>query len=1014
MRARSVFLSYNRKDKGSVAVLAQKLEEQGIEFWRDEDKLRPGEDWIPEIQKAIAACSAAAIFYGPSGPGTWQQQEEQMALRRSVNAPAEFNVIPVLLPGGEIPKESILGNRTWVEFPDLHDRGALSRLIWGIDGIVPPPPPPLDVECPYRGLGVFEIQHARFFFGRDKEKSEILGRVRDMLKDAEQVRLYGVLGGSGSGKSSLMRAGLLNQLENGMVPSSANWRIFDFLPGSEPIKMLALQILKLEGGGGTGSRLTELMREFQHDSKMLDRSVAAALNGQPDQRAVFFVDQLEEVFLSPREEREAFFDNLLFAATNRAGQTVVLFTLRVDFYSNCAENLKLAELIPSHHLLLGPLEPPQLRQAIGGPARAVGCELEPALIEVLIDESGNEPGNLPLLEFVLLELWKSRQGELLTLAAYEKIGRLHGALDRHAEKIYTDMTQAQRAICRTLFLQLAQPWREDRFTRRRVTLRELLARKPDADATQSIEEVLNILAGPDSRLITIRTPDHGTNQVDIDLAHETLLTGWERLSTWLKEERDFLDWRQRIGIAIKDWVHFNRDSECLLHGTRLDEARAKRDERGDELTTEETHYIQASLEFRTSQRLRRVLLIAGQAALSLAFIGLAALWMDRRLKLLETTRQAIDAKSPCAVVYALSAHRLRWKSITKFDGFGETETHQLLEEAVQGASAPLIEPDNSDDIGDVRFSPDGRYVATASYDRTVTLSASDGRMIFTSDPMPGPVLALAFTSSSDLVAAGDQTGHVQVFRTSSTYPAFALPAQTEAITALEFVPGGNSLLLGSVRGKLFLFDGQAVRLFAQGHQGEITAIAISPDHKRFATASKDGTAKLWSLDADTGQVLPVPPNTVTMDTIAFASGHIFGGTLFGKGAVHEWDPKGMQHWFMPVVADLNGMAVSLDGSTLATSEPPPDLTKTGSTIHIWSTQSLGRANLTIEYPDKDLRKLALSSDGSRLALATPRTVLVYELSDVPLEAAAKQIIERDKARESQKPNLLNDCRALLP
>ena len=279
-RSRSVFLSYNRQDKASLAVIAQRLREQGIEVWRDQDNLRPGEDWLPEISKAIAACSAAAVFYGPSGAGKWQQQEEQMAFRRSVDAPTKFILIPVLLPGGQIPNDSILGNRTWVEFPDLKDRGALSRLIWGIDGIVPPPPPAGDSECPYRGLGVFEVENARFFFGRDKAKAEMLDRIVDMLKGPDQVRLYGLLGGSGSGKSSLMRAGLLYQLGNGMASGSADWRICAFSPGSEPVKMLALQIMKLEGGPSTGSRLTGLIEGFKHDPKMLDRHVSALLNGQ--------------------------------------------------------------------------------------------------------------------------------------------------------------------------------------------------------------------------------------------------------------------------------------------------------------------------------------------------------------------------------------------------------------------------------------------------------------------------------------------------------------------------------------------------------------------------------------------------------------------------------------------------------------------------------------------------------------------------------------------------------------
>ena len=658
------------------------------------------------------------------------------------------------------------------------------------------------------------------------------------------------------------------------------------------------------------------------------------------------------------------------------------------------------------------MEPDQLRKAIEAPARAVGCEVEAALVEVLLDESGNEPGNLPLLEFVMLELWKSRTGELLTLAAYEKTGRLHGALDQHAEKIYLGMAESQRAICRSLFLQLAQPWQDDRFTRRRVTLAQLLDRRPGTSA-KSIGEVLEVLAGPDARLISIRAPDHGNNQIDIDLAHDALLTSWERLTTWLKEERDFLDWRQRIGIGIKDWNHFQRDPECLLHGARLDEARVKLAGKPEALNTEEVDYIQASLEFRRSQRLKRALTIGAQAALSLGVVALAARWIDGRANLIETTRQAIQSKSPCAVVYALHAHGLPGKAIAGLAGFGEAETHRLLEEAVQGDSAPLIETDLSEDMADVRFSPDGKYVATSSYDKTAALWGPDGISLFPSKVMVGRVLAVAFSTDSSLVAASDQSGTVQAWRTPSGELAFTVPQQAEAITAVEFVPGGNTLLMGSASGQVLLFDGQGVNPFPRGHQGEITAIAFSMDGKRFATASKDGTARMWSFEARTGSALPVPPMTTTVDSIAYSRDHILGGTLMGNGTVYQWDAQGSS-MAMPAVTALNGMAVSRDGNTLATSEAPLTLNKTGSTIRIWNTQSLGRANLTMEYPGGDLKKLALNSDGSRLAVALPRAVRIYELNDAPLAAAARQIIERKKARESQAPGLLNACRAFLP
>ncbi len=271
MAAFDVFLSHNSADKPAVEELARRLVKAGLRPWLDTWNLIPGQPWQAAIEEALRACAACAVFIGPSGAGPWQNEEMRAAIDRRVGESAGgFPVIPVLLPGAERGERSRLPTflvaTTWVEFRrSLDDEDAFHRLVSGIRGVEPGPGPGQAVyegECPYRGLQVFEEEHAPFFFGREAATEWLVNELRDS-------RFLAVIGPSGSGKSSLVRAGLVPALRRGALPASNTWPLHLFRPGHRPLESLAVALSQNGGLAGDPTALPRLIDALAADQRQL-------------------------------------------------------------------------------------------------------------------------------------------------------------------------------------------------------------------------------------------------------------------------------------------------------------------------------------------------------------------------------------------------------------------------------------------------------------------------------------------------------------------------------------------------------------------------------------------------------------------------------------------------------------------------------------------------------------------------------------------------------------------------
>jgi formylglycine-generating enzyme required for sulfatase activity len=615
-----VFLSHHSDDKPEIERLARILEGQGLKTWLDKSNLVAGDPWQPELEKALLESRTCAVFVGTRGLGPWQHQEMRLAIQRQVEsrqADERFRVIPVLLPGatrGDRAKlPPFLTANTWVEFHQGlaidQDRENLQRLIDGIRGLAIRPCRAAEPDLhdgPYRGLEFFDVRHAGLFFGRDDVVDWLLSSLRGTQSKDGPTRFLAILGASGSGKSSVARAGLMHALRQGALPNSAAWPQTICRPGNRPLESLVKALAEIDGfrlgEGAYGRILPETIQTMLDSPRCLYHTVLLGL--PPAQRLVLLVDQFEELFTQATEQAQAFIDNLLYAAMVEDSPVIVILTMRADFYGKCGQYPSLANAVSSHQSLVGPMTEVQLREAILRPAELIGARFDPGLADLLVREVHDEPGALPLLEFALRELWKrqhvAEDDHGFTVDAYREIGGLRGALERHANGVLRNLGgDTERELCRRILLRLVQPGEGAPDTKRRVPWGEIL---PDAAEPAPVEKIIKRLA--DERLIV-------TDGDYVEIAHEALIRDWNVFAQWIDADRAGLRIQRRLTEAADEWARSHadasqRDEGLLYHGTPLAVAREWAEKNPRELNPLEREFLDASTRSEDDRRQREL------------------------------------------------------------------------------------------------------------------------------------------------------------------------------------------------------------------------------------------------------------------------------------------------------------------------------------------------------------------------------------------------------------------------
>lgn len=595
------FISYHSRDRGAVEALARSLAKAGLKIFLDRWYLIPGQPWPDALERVLGSCRAVVICVGPGEMGEWQKREKNYALERQASTPG-FPVIPVLLPGADTAS-GFLAQNMWVDFrAGVEQPAQLLILVEAIRGTQPELVLTSSV-CPYRGLSYFREEDAPFFFGRESA-------VDTLARTLEKHNFVALVGASGSGKSSVVRAGLIPKLR---LDKANPLEAVTMVPGDRPLYNLAAKLTPLLEPKMTES---DLLVEVGKQAKALTegslqiRDIVERIQQRQveGQRFLLFVDQWEELYsLSPESEARRFMDGLL--ATCDSLKLDVVLTLRGDFVGRALGYRPLIDRLQDAQVLLGPMSQDELKTAIEAPARMVGSVFEPGLVDRILDDVGDEPGNLPLLEFVLQRLWEdgARHNGQMRHQAYADMGGLVGALANTADSVYAGLSDTEQQATQRLLLQLVSPGEGVADTRRRASLTEL-----DESERRIVQRLAN------QRLL-VTNLDGDSSVETVEVAHEALIRHWQQLRQWLNRDREFLLWRERLRGAREEWLHTDHDVSALLQGARLVEAERWLDKKKP-LSDEEQGFIRLSLNAR---RRRNALLVSGAL---IAIIAADFLW----------------------------------------------------------------------------------------------------------------------------------------------------------------------------------------------------------------------------------------------------------------------------------------------------------------------------------------------------------------------------------------------------
>ncbi|HET6447397.1 MAG TPA: BTAD domain-containing putative transcriptional regulator [candidate division Zixibacteria bacterium] len=764
--------------------------------------------------------------------------------------------------------------------------------------------PPYPGIPPFKGMTFFDEVDAKLFCGREKLTAQLVNQVSECLSpEVVGNRIVTVIGASGSGKSSVVRAGLIPAIKGrkSLEDTYKSGGGASHLPFSGPIHVITPTVHPLEAlavsltySSGSVAETAALIDDLARDPRSLHLAAARITHSNGVPQMLVLVDQFEELFSLCHDgnERQAFVDNLLYAACN-PGPITVIVVLRADFYAHCAPFENLRQALCERQQYIGAMNSEELRRAITEPARSGGWTFEPGLVDLLIRDVNEEPGALPLLSHALLVTWRRRRGRTMTLAGYQESGGVQGAIAKTAETIFNQLTPDQQIIARRIFTRLTALGEDatdenlpELYTRRRAELVELIPRPEESDQVQL---VLNKLA--DARLVT-------TFKETVEVAHEALIHEWARLRSWLNENREALRLHRQITVAVHEWERLDRDTDALFRGARLAQAEEWANENPGAMSAQELHFIEASLAERQAQQLaeetrRQRELEAAQAlaetetqraeeqAQAAGQLRRRAIWLALALGALtvllltatglgllanrnakeaqELARLATSRELAAAAVnnLQLDPERSVLLSLQALASADTLEARNSLHKALPALHVLRTIPAHVGGAPGVAVSPDGKRLASTGVDNTVKIWEFDsGELLLT---LPGDEGGVGFDvvySPDGTQLAATMVSEVILWDAESGERLFSLPGATDGtVRRLDFSPDGERLAVASMDGLPRVWDlaTQVVLFSLAGHEYPCEAIAYSPNGKQLATGDVEGTIKIW--DAGGGQEL---------------------------------------------------------------------------------------------------------------------------------------------------------------
>ena len=520
---------------------------------------------------------------------------------------------------------SVIGQATAADAGARHpDAASFVQAVQAVLGPGTGPVPMAAPENPYKGLRSFEEADAPDYFGRERQVERLVARLGET---GSRGRLVAVVGPSGSGKSSAVHAGLLPALRSGALPGSAEWFYVSMTPGRHPFEELEAALLRV-----AVDPPASLLEELTGGQAGIGKAARRVLP-DPHSQLLLVIDQFEELFTqAPDDTARAFLDALAAAVEDPHSRLRVVLTLRADFYDRPLGHRAMGELLRRGTEVITPMSPDELERAIDGPAERVGVRFEPGLLAEIVAEVAARAGALPLLQYALTELFEQRRGAVVELTSYRAMGGVSGALVRRAEALYDGLDAAAKSMARQVLLRLVTLGEGDEVARRRVLRHELTAL-----SARDVDHVLDTFGR--HRLLSFDR-DPVTRGPTVEIAHEALLSEWDRVRSWIDEGREDMRRQRRLSSAATEWIAAGRDPDYLLHGSPLEQLATWAAATDLALNPGERAFLDASVARRSRQRSaeherqqrehrlrrqtrRRTRLLAGGAAV-LAVVGALA------------------------------------------------------------------------------------------------------------------------------------------------------------------------------------------------------------------------------------------------------------------------------------------------------------------------------------------------------------------------------------------------------
>lgn len=865
--------------------------------------------------------------------------------------------------------------------------------------------PPAPGEPPYKGLQSYTENDTNWFFGRDQQIARTLSRLKS-------TRFLAIIGASGSGKSSLVRAGLIPALqgkrqvrEATILPENASlWPIHIISPSSHPLEVLAASLCR---DSDSLKDIKEIRSELENQPASIDLFARKEASQHNTDRILLVVDQFEEVFTLCADENE----RINFIQVLMSSQVaMVMIVLRADFYANCAQYPRLREAIAGNQEFLGPMNEDELRQAIEMPARKGDWRFEPGLVDLIVKDIGSEPGGLPLLSHALHETWKHRSGRTMTLESYSEAGGVKGAIARTADYVFNQQLDAnQKIIAQSVFLRLANLGEEGVFTRRKARLNDFST----GYEKSAIDRVIHILV--EARLLT---SDGGTLQV----AHEALLREWPRLRRWLEENREALKIHSRIAQAVMEWEAGGKDDDLLFRGLRLEEAidwlenpnnHPNENERAfllagkslkDKIANEReavrekelksaqdlarSEAIRASEQAQAAAQLkkrgtalRNALVGAGILAAVVTFLAVITFFslQQARSDAEEAARQQqiafarelaarstglADRDQDVAMLLAVEAIKI--SNNPRIGSINEAQT--ALYQSLEIGNFEKALRCHTDRVNLAVFSLDNSKIASSGNDGLVCLWDAKGNLVEKYN-LGYEVYTALFSPDGQRVVVAGNSKELRILK-SGEKP-LVLSGHTAPVSYAEFNLNGDRVLSAGTDQNAILWSASGEKMAVlTGHTAALSLARFMPDGERLITADWNGSIRLWKTDGTLIKVLQ--GHTAVISSLFFSPDETKFVTGSWDGSARIWSENG------DLIAVLSGHTRSINsaffnnkGSLIVTSSYD-------NTARVWKTD--GTLVATLRGHTGTVNSAMFSGDGQRIITAsTDFTIRLWNL-----------------------------------